>query len=47
MKFKQNPEHPASSPQPTDDNPLGFMIPGPSGQHGGSNPAALLGVQAP
>jgi hypothetical protein len=46
MKFKQNPDHPTSPLQPTDDNPLGFMVPGLSGHCGGSNPIALLGVQA-
>jgi hypothetical protein len=47
MKFKQHPDNPTSPRQPTDDNPLGFMVPGLSGKCGGSNPAALLGIQAP
>lgn len=37
MKFKLNPDHPAP-PQPTNNNPLGSIIPGLSGHCGGSDP---------
>jgi hypothetical protein len=42
----QHPDHPTSPPQPTDNNPLGLIVPGLASQCGGSNPAMLLHIQA-
>jgi hypothetical protein len=44
MKFKQNPDHPTSPPQPTDDNPLGSIVHGLSGHCDGSDPAKLMNI---
>ena len=43
MKFKLNPDHP-TPPQPTDNNPLGLMVPGLSGHCDGSNTANLMNL---
>ena len=52
-KLKQHPDNPTigeiqpyTPPQIT-NNPLGLMVPGLSGQCGGSNPAMLLHIQTP
>jgi hypothetical protein len=37
------PDHPAPQ-QPTDNNPLGLMVPGLGGHCGGSNPANLMNL---
>ena len=44
IKCKQNPDHPTSPPQPTDDNPLGSIVHGLSGHCEGSDPAKLMNI---